>query len=113
MAIRPAVSYIPYDTSSSEQIGDIITFAQFEDGNLLSETHDDTESGYKFDDNSTLAPLISEEEINAMLSGDESDAEPMPPDILKDIRDGSQFHLSINRRDACYKICDLIKQGQT
>ena len=30
--IRPEVSYIPYDTSSHEQTGDIITFAQFEEG---------------------------------------------------------------------------------
>ena len=45
MAIRPAVTYTPYDTSSKEQTGDVITFAQFEEGNLLSDTHNDTESG--------------------------------------------------------------------
>ena len=33
-----AVSYVPYDTSSREQTGDIIMFAQFEEGDLLSET---------------------------------------------------------------------------
>ena len=30
LAMRPAVLYIPYATSSHEQTGDIITFAQFE-----------------------------------------------------------------------------------
>ena len=29
IAVRPAVSYIPYSTSSREQTGDIITFTQF------------------------------------------------------------------------------------
>ena len=54
----PAVSYIPYATSSREQTGDIITFTQFDEGDLLSETRDNTESGNKYDDNSTLPPLI-------------------------------------------------------
>ena len=38
MAMRPAVTYTPYATSFKEQTGDVITFAQFEEGNLLSET---------------------------------------------------------------------------
>ena len=33
--IWSAVSYICYATSSHEQTGDIITFAQFEEGNLV------------------------------------------------------------------------------
>ena len=35
LAIQPEVSYIPYTTSSHEQTGDIITFTQFEEGNLV------------------------------------------------------------------------------
>ena len=50
MAMRPAVSYTHYDTSPREQTGNIITFAQFEEGNLLSETRDDVERGDKYDD---------------------------------------------------------------
>ena len=42
MAMRPAVTYTPYATSSKEQTGDVITFTQFEEGNLLSETRNDT-----------------------------------------------------------------------
>ena len=68
------MSYIPYATFSKEKIVNIIRFAQFEDGNLVSKTRNDTESGNKSDDNSTLSPLISEEEMNEMSLGDESDA---------------------------------------
>ena len=44
-SFRPTVTYTPYATSSKEQTGDVITFAQFEEGDLLSETRNDTESG--------------------------------------------------------------------
>ena len=42
--MRPSVSYIPCATSSKEQTGDIITFAKFEEGDLLSVTREDLES---------------------------------------------------------------------
>ena len=41
MAMRPAVTYTPYATSLKEQTGDVITFAQFEEENILTETHND------------------------------------------------------------------------
>ena len=53
MAIRPYVTYTPCATSPREQTG-IITFAHFEEGNLLSETHDNTESGNESDDDPTM-----------------------------------------------------------
>ena len=34
MAMRLAVTYTPYGTSSREQTGNIITFAQFEEGKI-------------------------------------------------------------------------------
>ena len=37
MAMRPAVTYTLYATSSKEQTSDGITFAQFEEGILISE----------------------------------------------------------------------------
>ena len=43
-----------------------------------------------------MPPLISEEEIYAMSSGYESDAEPMYTEILEDICDGIQSHMRIN-----------------
>ena len=61
MAMRPDVSYIVCTKSSRGKTGDIITFVQFEEGNLLSETCNDTESGDEYDDDSIMPPLISEE----------------------------------------------------
>ena len=37
MAMRPAVTYTPYATSSKEQTGDVITFTRFQKGNILPE----------------------------------------------------------------------------
>ena len=113
MSIQPDVSHIPYSTSSREKRGDIITFEQFEDGDLLSETFDNTESVIESDDESTLPPSIIEEDIDAMSPGNESDDEPISMDIFEDIRDGGQYNLSINRREVRYKILDHIKLGQS
>ena len=41
MEMRPAVTYTPYATSSREQNGDVTTFVQFEEGNILTETRND------------------------------------------------------------------------
>ena len=85
-----------------KKTGNIITFKQFEEGNVLSETQnllseacDDTESDNKSDENSTMPPLISEEEMDAMSSDDDSDDEPMSTEMLEDIRDSSQSHTSV------------------
>ena len=48
-----------------------------------------------------------------MDSVDESYYEPMSTEMLEDIRDGSKFHPSVNRREAHYKIRDRIKQIQS
>ena len=63
MDMRPAVSYTPYATSPKGKTGDIITFAQFEEGGLWSETRDDDESGDKSNDDSIVPPLSSEEKF--------------------------------------------------
>ena len=49
MAMHPAVTYTLYANSSKEQTGNVITFAQFEEGNLINETRNNTESGDKSD----------------------------------------------------------------
>ena len=51
MAVCLAVYYIPCATYSREQTGNIITFTQFKEVNLLSETRDDAESCDESDDN--------------------------------------------------------------
>ena len=67
--MRTDVTYTPCATSSREQTGNIIRFAQFEQGNILTKTHNDAESS---DGDSIIPPLLSEEEIDSMDSGDES-----------------------------------------
>ena len=54
MVMRPTVTYTPYATSSKEKTGDVITFAQFEEGYLLTETCNDTESGDESDSESIM-----------------------------------------------------------
>ena len=46
----PSVKYTPCAKYSREQTGNIITFAQFEEENLLSETRNNAETGDNFDD---------------------------------------------------------------
>ena len=111
MTIRLAVSYILY-AKSSRKTGDRITLSHFEEGNLLSETCNNTERGHEFDDDSTLAPLTNKEKMNAMSSGNEYDAGPIFTDMLEDICDGSKSHPRINRREAGYKIHYHLKQRQ-
>ena len=41
MAMRLEVKYTPYDISSMEQTGNIIMFAPFEEGGLVSERRND------------------------------------------------------------------------
>ena len=65
------------------------------------------------DDDSIMPPLLSEEDMDAMNSGDESDHDLISTEILEDISDGSQFHLNVIRRESRYKIRDRIKQRQS
>ena len=46
-------------------------------------------------------------------SGDESDHDLISTEMLEDIRDRSQTHTNVNIREACYKICDCIRQRQS
>ena len=65
MAMRPYVTYTPCATSSKGKFVNIITFAQFEEGDLLSENPEDAESndesGDRYDDDSIVPQLISKE----------------------------------------------------
>ena len=48
--MRPEVMYAHCATSSREKTGDIITFTKFEEGNVLSKTLNNAESGDESDD---------------------------------------------------------------
>ena len=60
MAMRQAVTYFPYAKSSKEQTGDVITFAQFEEGNILTETSNDAES---CDESDNKSIMMSEQDM--------------------------------------------------
>ena len=110
MAMRPAMTYTLYAASSKEQTGDVIAFSQFEEGNILTETRNDAESGDEFDNESIM---MSEQDTENLDSSDESDNDLISTDMLQDIRDGSQTHPNVNRREARYKIRDNIRHRQS
>ena len=112
MDIRPVLSCAPCVTSPREKTGYIITFAHIKEGNLLSKTCNDAESGEETDVNSIMPPLLIKEEMDSMDSGYESDDDDISTEMLENIRDGSQSRPSINRRKARYKIHYHIKQRQ-
>ena len=105
--MRPTVMYTPYVTSLREQTGNIITFTQFEEGDILTKTRNDAESGDESDNESNM---MSKQDMDAMNYGDESDHDIISTEMLEDIRDRSQTHPNVNRREACYKIRDCISQ---
>ena len=88
------VTYRPCAIYSRGKTGDIIMFTQFEEGNILTNTRNYEESKY---DDSIIPPLLSEEDMYAMDSGDESDHDLISTDVLEDICDGSQSHPNVNQ----------------
>ena len=107
MAMRPEVMYTPYATYSIEKTGDVITFTQFEEGNILTETCNNAESGDESDNESIM---MSKQDMKDLNSGDESDHDLISTEMLEDICDRSQTHPTINKREARYKIRDLVRQ---
>ena len=96
MAMRPEVTYTPYATSSKEQTGDVIMFAQFEEGNTLTETRNDAESGDKYDSESIM---MNEQAMENLNSNEKSNHDLISTETLEDICDGSQTHLIVNKRE--------------
>ena len=54
--------------------------------------------------------MMSKQDMENINSGDESDHDFISTEISEDICDGSQTRPSVNRREACYKIRDRIRQ---
>ena len=59
-----------------------------------------------------MPPLLIEEGIDAMDSGDESDPDIIYTEMIEDICDISQSHNKVNQREARYKVRDHIRQRQ-
>ena len=64
-------------------------------GNILPKTRNNAESGDGYSD---VSPLLSEEEMDAMDSDDESDHDIISTEMLEDIRDRSQSHPNVKQR---------------
>ena len=56
---------------------------------------------------------MSEQDAENINSDDELDHDLISTEMLEDIRDGSQRHPTVNRREARYKIRDRIRQRQS
>ena len=110
MAMRPSVTYTPYATSLRVKTGNVITFAQFEEGNILTENRNDAESG---DESDSQSLMMSEQDMENLDSNEQCDHDLISTEMLEDIRDGSQTHLKINKREARYKIRDAIRQRKS
>ena len=95
MAMRLAVTYTLYATSSKKQTGDVITFTQFEEGNILTKTCNKAESG---DESDKKSIMMSEQDIDAINSSDESDHDIISTEMLEDICDESQTHPNVSTR---------------
>ena len=103
--MRPTVTYTPYATSSKKQTGGVITFAQFEEGNLISETRNNTESDDASDREFIMMSLRDIENLGETEKCDEG---LISKELLQDIRDGNQTHPKINKREARMAILDRI-----
>ena len=68
------------------------------------------ESGDESDDKSIMPPLLSEEDMNAMEYGDQSDHDILYTEMLEDICDGSQTHPNINRREHVIKYVMVLSK---
>ena len=62
-------------------------FTQFEEGNILTKTCNNTEIGDESDDDSIMPSLLSKEDMDAIDSDDESDHDLRASEILEGISD--------------------------
>ena len=95
LEMRPAVTYTPYATSSKEQTGDVITFAEFEEGNLISETRNDTESDDEFNSESIM---MSKKDMENLEGKEKFDDDLISTETLHDICGRNQTHPIIAKR---------------
>ena len=98
------------ERSVKEQTGNVITFAQFEEGNLLTETRNDTESG---DESKSESIMMSEKDMENLDETEKFDDGLISTETLHDIRDGNQTHPKIDKMEARLSIRDRIKQNKS
>ena len=108
--MRPAVTYTPCATSSKEKTGDVIMSAQFEEGNFLTETCNDIESG---DESNNESLMMNGQDMENLDEKEKFDDDHISTETLEDIRDGNQTHPNVDKREARLAICDRIKQRKS
>ena len=86
--------------SSKEQTGNVITFAQFEEGSLWTETCNDTESD---DESDSKSIMMSEKDMENIDEKEKFDDDLISTETLHDICDGNQTHPNIDKREARLK----------
>ena len=60
-----------------------------------------------------MPPLLSEEYMDAMDSGDESNHDIISTEMIEDMRGGIKSHRNLNQRESRYKIRDRISQRKS
>ena len=107
IVMRLSVTYTTYGTSLREKTGNIMTFTQFEEGNILTKTSNDAESG---DESDTESIMMSKQDMENIDEKENFDYNHISMETLHDIREGNQTHPNIDKREAHLKISDRIKQ---
>ena len=82
-------------------------FALFEEGNLLTETRNDTEIG---DESDSESIMMSKQDKENLDEKEKFNSDLISTETLHGIRDGSQNHPNIDKMEARLKIRDQIKQ---
>ena len=57
--------------------------------------------------------MMNEQDMENLNENEKSDHDLITTEIIEDIHDGNQTHLTVNKREARCKICDCIKQRQS
>ena len=57
--------------------------------------------------------MMSEQDMENLDSNEKSDHDLISTEMLEDIRDGSQNHSNVNKREVRYKIRDRVKKRQS
>ena len=107
MAMRPTVTYTMYATSFKEQTGDVITFAQFEEGNLVTETRNDTESD---DESDSESLMMSEKDMENIDETENLDDNLISTETLHDIRDGNQTIRKLIREKHVWRYVTVLNK---
>ena len=110
MAMRPAVTYTLYAMSSKEHTDDVITFAQFGEGDLITETRNNTESD---DESFSKSIMMSERDMENIDEKEKFDNDLISTKTLHEILVGNQTHPSIGKRESILEIRDCIKKKKS